>query len=74
MNINDELTRELSKNKADEMVTKIELEKSKNDFIEYLKNGIGDEIKNFDFKEENKPITYRKTFFEKIKTFFKHKK
>lgn len=70
MNKNDELTKELAKNKADEYVIKKELEYSKKDFIEYLKSGKGDEIKKFDFVIENKPIKYHKPFKLKIKEFF----
>lgn len=63
----DNLNREMEKCKSEEFVIKMELEKTKNDFINYLKNEIGDEIKQFDYSNENKPIPYHTPFKEKIK-------
>lgn len=68
---NDELTKELAKNKADEYVIKMELERSKKNFINDLENGIGKEIKEFDFYSGNLPINYHKSFKLRIKEFFR---
>ena len=61
-----ELMIELSKNKADEIVVKQELEKSKNDFINEIKYFIGDEIKSGYY---NKPVKYKKPFRIKFNNF-----
>lgn len=70
MNKKDELTLELAKNKADEIIIKKELETEKERFISSLKNGIGNEIKNYNVYEINKPIKIKKSFLTKIKEFF----
>jgi hypothetical protein len=66
---NIELTKELAKNKADEYVIKKELEKSKIDLINQLNNGLGNEIKQFDF-HNNGPVKYDKPFKVRVKEFF----
>lgn len=42
-----DIEREIKANKHDAIISEIELENAKNDFIERVKNGLGDEIKNF---------------------------
>jgi hypothetical protein len=69
MNLDKELTLELAKNKADEFVIKKELDLAKQQLINDLKNGLGDEMKT-DFKDLNKPIKLRKPFKLKVKEFF----
>lgn len=69
MNLDKELTLELAKNKADEFVIKKELDLAKQQLINDLKNGLGDELKT-DFKDLNKPIKLRKPFKLKVKEFF----
>lgn len=70
MNIDKEITLEIAKNKADEFVIKKELDLAKQQFINDLKNGLGEEIKT-NFKDLNKPIKLKKPFRLKVKEFFK---
>lgn len=69
MNLDKELTLELAKNKADEFVIKKELDFAKQELINDLNNGLGEELKT-NFKELNKPIKLRKPFRLKVKEFF----
>ena len=68
MEIDKEITLEIAKNKADEFVIKKELDLAKQQFINDLKNGLGEEIKT-NFKDLNKPIKLKKPF--RLKEFFK---
>jgi hypothetical protein len=68
MNLDKELTIELAKNKADEIIIKKELDLAKQQLINDLNNGLGQELKT-NFKELNKPIRLRKPFKLKIKEF-----
>lgn len=70
MEIDKEITLEIAKNKADEFVIKKELDLAKQQFINDLKNGLGEEIKT-NFKDLNKPIKLKKPFRLKVKEFFK---
>lgn len=70
MDIDKEITLEIAKNKADEFVIKKELDLAKQQFINDLKNGLGEEIKT-NFKDLNKPIKLKKPFRLKVKEFFK---
>lgn len=67
--INQELSIEIAKNKADEYVIKKELDKAKNDFINFMENKGLDEINTLNIKEYNKPIKYHKSFKLKLKDF-----
>ncbi len=69
MNKEDELTIELTKKKAEEMVIKKELETAKQSFIKDLENGVGDELRN-DLNYINKPIKLKKPFKLRMKLFF----
>lgn len=69
MNLDKELTLELAKNKADEFVIKKELDFAKQQLINDLNNGLGEELKT-NFKELNKPIKLKKPFRLKLKEFF----
>ena len=64
-----ELTIELAKNKADELIIKKELDSAKQQLINDLINGLGEEIKA-NSNEINKPIKIKKPFSFKIKKFF----
>lgn len=70
MEIDKEITLEIAKNKADEFVIEKELDLAKQQFINDLKNGLGEEIKT-NFKDLNKPIKLKKPFRLKVKEFFK---
>jgi len=70
MNTNDELTKELAKNKADEIIIKEELENFKIKFIDEIRNITGEEIASFDFNAPLTPIKYKKPLKIKIKDFF----
>jgi hypothetical protein len=70
MDIDKEITLEIAKNKADEFVIKKELDLAKQQLINDLKNGLGEEIKT-NFKDLNKPIKLKKPFRLKVKEFFK---
>lgn len=63
-----EIYRELAYNEMDKENIKVELEQAKNQFIDSIINGLGDEIKNCPI--ENKPIKMKKTFKMRIKDFF----
>lgn len=65
-----EIALELAKNKADEIVVCKELDSAKQNFINELNNGLGEEIKN-NCNEYNKPIRIKKPFIYKVKKFFK---
>ena len=67
--IDKELSIELAKNKAEEYIIKKELEDNKKKLIEEIKNGMGEEIMNF--QQINKPIKIKKPLSFKIKEFFK---
>ena len=70
MKTDKEITIELAKNKADEFLIKKELDIAKQQFINDLKNGLGEEIKT-NTKDLNKPIKLKKPFKLKIKDFFR---
>lgn len=70
MKTDKEITIELAKNKADEFLIKKELDIAKQQFINELKNGLGEEIKT-NIKDLNKPIKLKKPFKLKIKDFFR---
>jgi hypothetical protein len=70
MKTDKEITIELAKNKADEFLIKKELDIAKQQFINELKNGLGEEIKT-NTKDLNKPIKLKKPFKLKIKDFFR---
>lgn len=70
MILEDELTLELAKNKADEYVIKRELESSKQQFIDELDDGLGEEIRREILAEMNKPIRYKKPFKLRMRQFF----
>lgn len=66
MTTDKELMLELSKNKADEIIVKQELERNKNEFIKDIQTSLGQEIKSGYY---NKPIKYKKPFSVKFKEF-----
>jgi hypothetical protein len=70
MKLDDELTMELAKNKADEFVIRKELDLAKQQLIDELDDGLGEEIRREILAEMNKPIKYKKPFRLKIKEFF----
>ena len=70
MKTDKEITIELAKNKADEFLIKKELDIAKQQFINELKNGLGEEIKTNN-KDLNKPIKLKKPFKLKIRDFFR---
>lgn len=65
-----EIALELAKNKADEFVVKKELNTAKTQFINELKNGLGEEIKS-KCNEVNKPIKIKKSLGFRLKNFFR---
>lgn len=69
MSEDKELAIELAKNKADEFVIRKELDMAKQQLINELNSGLGEEIK-FNFKDLNKPIKFRKPLSLKIRDFF----
>lgn len=68
---NNDVVKEIHKNKVDEYITRKELEDAKRELINSIDNGIGDEIKNFNTYEYNKPIKIKKPLFSGIKNFFR---
>ena len=70
MNNEKELTIELAKNKADEIIVKQELNEAKLKFIEELNETLGKDLK-IGFNNLNKPIKIKRTFKDKVKKFFK---
>lgn len=66
----DELVIELSKNKADEYIVKVELENAKKKYINYIENDFNKEFREDNLSEINKPIKYKKPFSLKMKDFF----
>jgi len=62
-----EITMELAKNKADEIIVRQELDSAKQQFINELNNGLGEELK---MGVINKPIRLKKPFKLKVKEFF----
>lgn len=69
MNKTDELSIEIAKQKAEEMVITKELDVSKKHFIEYVKENLND-INEMEISNYNKPIHYHKPFKLKVKEFF----
>ena len=65
-----EITLEIAKNKADEIVVQRELETAKRDFINELNGGLGEEIKH-NCNDINIPQKIRKPFIFKLKAFLK---
>lgn len=65
-----ELAIELAKNKADAYVALKELNTSKQNFIEEINNGLGEEIKGFIDSGCNKPVKIKKPFSLKLSEFF----
>ncbi len=62
-----EITMELAKNKADEIIVRQELDSAKQQFINELNNGLGEELR---MGTINKPIKIKKPFKLKVKEFF----
>ena len=62
-----EITMELAKNKADEIIVRQELDSAKQQFINELNNGLGEELR---MGIINKPIKLKKPFKLKVKEFF----
>ena len=67
MNLDKELTLEIAKNKADEIIVMKELDLAKKQLIDDLNGGLGEELKKGSL---NKPIKIKKPFFSKIREFF----
>ena len=67
--INQELSMEIAKKQAEEYVIKKELDKVKNDFINFMENKGFDEINTLNIKDYNKPIKCHKPFKLKLKDF-----
>ena len=67
MNLDKELTLEIAKNKADEIIVRKELDLAKKQLIDDLNGSLGEELK---MGSLNKPIKIKKPFFSKIKEFF----
>lgn len=65
-----DIEREIKANKHDAIISEIELENAKNDFIERVKNGLGNEIKNFR-QCSNNTIKRKKPLKLKFSDFFK---
>jgi hypothetical protein len=63
----NEIAKEIAKNKADEIIAKKELDLAKQQLINDLNNGLGQEIK---INAINKPIRIKKPFKIKIREFF----
>lgn len=66
--IDKELMKEIEKNRIEEIVAKEELEKAKNDFINEINNGMGQEIRE---KCHEKPLKVKKPLFTRIKQVIK---
>lgn len=65
-----EISSELAKNRADNIVAKQELEKEKLDFINKIQNGIGEEIKNLNQFSYNQKTKIKISFWQRTKNFF----
>lgn len=70
MRKDDELTIELAKNKADEIIARQELDNAKDRFIEEINNGLGEEIRNCDISSITVPIKIHKPLKLRITEFF----
>lgn len=59
-NYTQEMEREINENKQDAVTAEVELQNAKYNFIEEIRNGLGDEIRKYNIYQ--KPIKYKKPF------------
>lgn len=56
-----EMEREINENKQDAIMAEVELQNAKYNFIDEIKNGLGEEIRKYNCYQ-SKPIKYKKPF------------
>lgn len=66
-NYRQEMEREINENKQDAVIAEVELQNEKYNFIEEIKNGLGDEIRRYNIYQT--PIKYKKPFKMRFKSF-----
>lgn len=67
-NYYDDLRREITENKQDALVAETELENEKKNLIDRFKNGVSEDLRN-NIQYYSKPISYKKPFKIRFKTF-----
>lgn len=68
MNKSDEISIELAKQKAEELVIMKELDKSKENFIKYVEENLNN-LNEIEISKFNQPIRFHKPFKLKLKSF-----
>lgn len=63
-----EMEREINENKQDAAIAEVELQNEKYNFIEEIKNGLGEEIRKYNIYQVQ-PIKYKKPFKMRFKSF-----
>lgn len=66
-NYTQEMEREINENKQDAVTAEVELQNAKYNFIEEIRNGLGDEIRKYNIYQ--KPIKYKKPFKLRLSEF-----
>ena len=69
-NYMQEIEREINENKQDDIMVEVELQNAKNKFIDEINNGLGSEIRNFNYFQEQ-PIKYKKPFKMRYKNLMR---
>lgn len=67
-NYKQEMEREINENKQDAVIAEVELQNEKYNFIEEIKNGLGEEIRKYNIYQTH-PIRYKKPFKMRFKSF-----
>lgn len=65
-NYKQEIEREINENKQDAIMAEAELQNAKYNFIDEIKNGLGDEIRKYNYYQ-SQPIRYKKPFNIRLK-------
>ena len=69
-NYYDSIRKEVLNNKQDAMIADAELENEKNNLVERVKNGVGEDLRN-NVQYFSRPTSYKKPFRLRFKAFFK---